>query len=323
MILLAVNHHYVVEEPPRAPRAIFPTTVAELERELGLLSQAFEFVGCGELLAAVRGEAGLPERACAVTFDDGLRCQYEVALPVLDRLGVPAIFFVPGLPLSEGRALAVHKIHALRERMGDHELLARLGRQRLDVERATAMYAYDAPEAAAVKYLLNIGLDSTERDALLDEVFGDEAVFARELYMSRQQLGELGRRGLLGAHSSLHRPLSKLDDAELEADLRSSATVLARGDGEAAPRAISYPYGTSDAVDERVAAAAGLAGFELGFTMEPALNRTLEQPLLLARIDVNDAPGGRHAKLEIVDGELRLLGGVAPRRARYMSETDG
>jgi hypothetical protein len=62
-----------------------------------------------------------------------------------------------------------------------------------------------------------------------------------------------------------------------------------------------------------VADAAGAAGFEVGFTMEPAYNRSLEQPLLLGRIDVNDAPGGSHAHPER----------IAPARTRYFAETAG
>ena len=325
MILLAVNHHYVVEEPPQAPRAIFPTTVAELERELALLRGVFEFVSRDDVLAAVRGDSPLPERACAITFDDGLRCQFEVALPVLDRLGVPGIFFACGMPADTGRAASVHKIHALRERLGDPELLEWLGDADVDPARASAMYSYDEPVAACVKYALNVVLPWEQRDALVDEIFtatlGSEQEFVDRLYMDDEQLRELAVRHALGAHGYSHRPLARLDDVELAEELAWSESFLGDDVGVARTVALSYPYGTPDAVDTRAARAAAAHGFEFAFTMEPALNRSLDQPLLLARIDVNDAPGGRHAKLEIVEGDLRLLGGVNPARTRYMSES--
>src|SRR5947208_14231151 len=87
MILLGVGYHYVAAEPPAAPRAIFPVTVDGLAAQLELVGRSFEFVSRDELLAAVDGDASLPERACVVTFDDGLRCQLDLALPVLERLG--------------------------------------------------------------------------------------------------------------------------------------------------------------------------------------------------------------------------------------------
>src|SRR5205814_1209504 len=127
VILLAVGYHYVAAEPPRDPRAIFPVTAAGLAVQLELIGRSFEFVSRDELLAAVGGEAVLPERACVVTFDDGLRCQLDLGLPVLERLGVPASFFVAGKPLAERSALYVHKVHALRERVPDEELLRLAG----------------------------------------------------------------------------------------------------------------------------------------------------------------------------------------------------
>ncbi|MFP4229280.1 MAG: polysaccharide deacetylase family protein, partial [Salinivenus sp.] len=47
------------------------------------------------LQAVLAGDAALPERAVAVTFDDGLLNNWTVALPILKRLEVPAFFFLP------------------------------------------------------------------------------------------------------------------------------------------------------------------------------------------------------------------------------------
>lgn len=38
---------------------------------------------------------GLPERSALITFDDGQRSLREVALPVLERFGYPAVLFMP------------------------------------------------------------------------------------------------------------------------------------------------------------------------------------------------------------------------------------
>src|SRR5438128_5661752 len=187
LMLLAVTYHYVAEEPPGAPRAIFPVTTALLARQIEELGCSFDFVSRDDLLRALDGEAGLPERAALVTFDDGLRCQVELALPVLDRLGVPGLFFVPGLPLAEGRVLDVHKVHRLREAMADEEILAALG---TDAPAAPAgRHVYDDPLAAAVKELL-AGRSPEELDDLLARV---GATVGLDLYMSREQVAELER----------------------------------------------------------------------------------------------------------------------------------
>ena len=332
MILLAVNYHYVAAEAPTAPRAIFPVTTDAFAAQLELLAGAFTFVSRDEVLAAVDGAALLPERACLITFDDGLRDQAELALPVLERLGVPAVFFVPGLPLEEGCVLYVHKVHALRERLDElefeallHEALAARAIEPppLDDEQARTHYRYDTLEAARVKYLLNMALPAEARESAIDElfarIFSDERAFCDRLYMDAAQVVALERQGALGSHGYSHRPLALLPPGDAAADLARGAEVLERIAG-LRPRAMSYPHGTRSTVDAAVARVAADAGFRLGLTMERALNRSLEQPLLLARVDANDAPGGKRPRLRLDGGELQALDGVAPARSAYLAE---
>jgi peptidoglycan/xylan/chitin deacetylase (PgdA/CDA1 family) len=307
--LLAVGYHYVAAEPPAEPRAIFPVSVDALRAQLELLGRSWEFVSRDELLAAVAGDATLPERACAVTFDDGLRCQAELAAPVLAELAVPAIFFVPGKPVAEGRVLHVHKVHALRERLDDAELLELVDAD-VPEEAAREHYRYDTPEAARVKYLLNMALPAEERDrvvgAAFAEAFPDEAAFAAELYMSRAQIRALASS--LGAHSYAHEPLALLAPEELDRDLERVTSTLEDVTGER-PQAFSYPHGTASTVDVDTARRLSAAGYRVAFTMERALNRSLDEPLLLGRLDANDAPGGK-----------RPLDEIPPARSRYFEE---
>jgi peptidoglycan/xylan/chitin deacetylase (PgdA/CDA1 family) len=267
-MLLAVTYHYVAEEEPSEPRAIFPLTTAQLAGQLEQLGRVFEFVSNDDLVRAVEREATLPERACLVTFDDGLRCQVELALPVLDRLGVPGLFFVSGMPLEEGRVLDVHKIHRLRETVPDEEILAILGAE--GPEPPPGRYVYDQPLAAGVKELL-AGRNSEELDGLLAQV---GATVGLDLYMTAEQVAELARHGMLGAHGYSH---------DARDDFARGAEVLERRTGSW-PRTMSYPYGKP---------VPGALGFAAAFTTERKLNTDLAEPLLLGRLDTNDVPDGR------------------------------
>ena len=316
-MLLAVSYHYVVERPPDQPRAIFPVTTASLAAQIELLGADFTFVSRDQLLGAVAGRRELPERACLLTFDDGLRCQVELALPVLERLGAPAVFFVPGAPLAERRVLAVHKLHALRERLPEDEFEVRLDAAlaaagaeppAVAVEHARRHYRYDTPSAARVKYLLNMALPRRVRDEVVESLFAAEfaeQVFAEQLYADRNQIAELERdHRAIGSHSYAHEPLTALSDDELPRDLRRAREFLAEVTGSP-PLALSYPYGTASTVDRRVAAAARGAGFVAGFTMERRMNETLDEPLLLARLDTNDAPGGATPEPQLLEPTTR------------------
>jgi peptidoglycan/xylan/chitin deacetylase (PgdA/CDA1 family) len=55
----------------------------------------------GELFDTVRAGGRLPDRALALTFDDGWHDSFERALPVLREFSLPATFFVTG-PRPDG-----------------------------------------------------------------------------------------------------------------------------------------------------------------------------------------------------------------------------
>jgi peptidoglycan/xylan/chitin deacetylase (PgdA/CDA1 family) len=82
---------------------------AELERQLRYVRRQFRVVPLAQLVDGLHARADL-DRMVALTFDDGLRNNVEVAYPMLRRLGLPATFFIcPGL-IEEGRWLWTHEM---------------------------------------------------------------------------------------------------------------------------------------------------------------------------------------------------------------------
>src|SRR5918999_4818105 len=70
---------------------------AMLERQLRWLKGRFDIVPLSTLAAAA-ADKGAVGRMAALTFDDGLRSNLAVVYPILQKLGIPATFFVcPGL----------------------------------------------------------------------------------------------------------------------------------------------------------------------------------------------------------------------------------
>lgn len=70
---------------------VTPTT---FRRHLEWLAPHMKFVRLQEWAMAVRAGRDVPQRACAITFDDGWRDNYEYGFPVLKEKGVPATVFV-------------------------------------------------------------------------------------------------------------------------------------------------------------------------------------------------------------------------------------
>lgn len=77
-------------------------SASTLERHLAYFREHFEVVTMAEYFAGRRA----PDRlTLAITFDDGYANNLERVLPVLDRVGVPAIFFVTGCTATDGEIL--------------------------------------------------------------------------------------------------------------------------------------------------------------------------------------------------------------------------
>ncbi|MFN7827856.1 MAG: polysaccharide deacetylase family protein [Acidobacteriota bacterium] len=306
-MLIAINYHYIRPRYDAPFPGIHGITPEEFEGQLLLLSRYGRFVGMDEILAALDGRRQLPARAFVVTFDDGLREQYEQAWPRLCRLGIPAIFFANTRPIAEERLLDVHKIQLVRAWNAPGMLLEGMVRRgllspaRLSSIREVALthYNYDAPEVACLKYALNFVLTPADRAELIDGCFderfeGAEGSLSRQLYLGPAELRRLSEAGCLGSHGDDHRPLGLLDPAEARRDLARSLERLTSWTGRR-PVALSYPFGSHEACAPHVAVSAAELGIRFGFTVERAGNDNLEQPLHLARFDCNDLPGGKAA----------------------------
>lgn len=312
-MLIAVNYHYVrpvFDAPHPGIHGITPT---QFESQLMLLTSAGSFVSAAQIRAALRGDRALPDRALVVTFDDGLREQFEHAWPVLERLGIPAVFFANTQPIADATVSSVHKIHLLRANLPVAEFGSQLAeaaaRQsiQLDFEAVTAAavehYKYDEPEAARVKYVLNFALTESQRQSLMDRMFdvvfpAAEAEISRRLYMDRVQLRTLAQRGMIGTHGHSHLPLGMLSEPDADEQIRQSVDLLTDWT-DRRPFALSYPYGSREASSPSVAQAATRRGIEFAFTMERAGNHDLRSPLHLARFDNNDLPGGKASRWSI------------------------
>ena len=75
--------------------------VAHFEREMLLVSEHFRVLPLSEAVSRLR-TGTLPARAACVTFDDGYADNLQRALPVLERLGLHATFFVASGYLDGG-----------------------------------------------------------------------------------------------------------------------------------------------------------------------------------------------------------------------------
>ena len=88
----------------------------QTRRHLETLGRWFDFIHLNELPTRLNRCSGKP--FCLLTFDDGKRSNATVVAPELERLGVPAVFFVVTSYLSGQTPLWFDRYWALRARLG-------------------------------------------------------------------------------------------------------------------------------------------------------------------------------------------------------------
>jgi len=283
MQLLIVNHHYIRNQKYKS--GIYPKTLKELEYNIELLHKnGYKFVSQNEILKLRDGKYIL------FTFDDGLKEQMN-AFDFLLKKGIPAVFYVSTYPLKEKKVLNVHKLHYIRSKIDDNELLDFIFNFVKDIhfpENLNELYRYDNLEAKKVKYIFNFILKEDKKNSIIDKLFlelVDEAEFSKKLYMDDEDIIKLYKYDCLGTHTHRHLPLATLKEKEILYEINESLQYFKKLG--LSIYSISYPYGGKKAVNDNVVNISKNF-FKFGLTMNRGINNEDENLLKLKRIDVND-----------------------------------
>jgi len=303
-MLIVSNYHYIRTDFNSPYPSIFGVTPVQFKNQLMQLGKMGAFVHPKELVSNPEFYINSKEPFVLITFDDGLKEQFELAKPILEDLGIGALFFVNTANILDRDVSLVHQIHLLRSVLPSKELLGVLQENEsivltpIEIKKAQQHYNYDNPEAAELKYLLNFKMTYKEQEQwitpLFQQYFDSEAVNT-SLYMNDAILSSLSQKGQLGSHAHRHVPLGLLSQTDLNNELQQSKQLL-EDLVQQEIITISYPYGNPEACTKEVAEAAATAGYELGFTMTRKGNNQTTERLLLNRFDCNDLPGGKNEK---------------------------
>jgi peptidoglycan/xylan/chitin deacetylase (PgdA/CDA1 family) len=203
-----------------------------------------------------------------ITFDDGYYNNVR-ALDVLQRLHVPATFFISTQHVQEQKSFWWDAMHREASKRGVRTGVIRRRIQELKRLRAE------------------------EIESRIIEWFGPRAlvpVSACDRPMSEAELKDFARSPyvFLGNHTGNHAILVNYDAEGAGHQIEAAQRFLAGITGTA-PRSIAYPNGN---YDPGVVAVARSVGLEFGVTVRPGLNHAATpRPMELRRVTVWRAPG--------------------------------
>jgi peptidoglycan/xylan/chitin deacetylase (PgdA/CDA1 family) len=282
------------------------------ERQLRRLARMGTVVPLAPALRSLATGQPLPPRAIALTFDDGYRDNLEVGVPVLERLGLPATFFlVPGIlsgtvrPWWETVAWAV--AHTGKAAIGwDGETLPVGGRAGPRTLGRLADQLKRLDQAARRRAVAEL-LERLEPDGEPD---------LRGLFLDWDGARELLRRGFaVGAHTMDHAILAReTPKAQLE-DLVESRRRL-QAELDAPVDLLAYPNGGPADYDAATVDAARRAGYSHALTARSGWNSAATPVFEVRRVVLEPHRGFADQGTRRISAKAAAAGRSAAARTR-------
>lgn len=277
--------------------------VSGLERQLRMLRRVANVVPLEAGLDALYAGEPLPPRAVALCWDDGYRDNLELAVPILERLELPATFFLVPELLSAttrawweiaGWAFACSTRDQVEWRGVTFQTRGSEGRRAYGRASDMLRQMSQAERAEALPDLVDrLAPSGTPED--------------RSLFLDWSGAKELVRRGFsIGSHSMRHATLAQESPEDQAEDLRCSREILER-ELDLEIRTVAYPFGQRDAVSGDTQQAAKNAGYAYALTTESGWNTCSVSATHGRRIMLDPDRGFVATALSRVKGRMNRL----------------
>lgn len=235
--------HRVLAEPD----PLFPgePCAERFARLMGAVARTFNVLSLGQAHTLWQRQQ-LPRRALVVTFDDGYADNASVALPILQRHGLVATFFIATGFLDGGRMWNDTVIECIRRSTAEAIDLSSFG---LGLGPGLGHFALGSPAArrqaidAVLPRIKYLDLAAREQAITRLQALCGQPQLPDDLMMSSGQVVQLHRAGMeIGAHTVMHPILTELPDAEAAHEMAAGRARLQQLTG-APVDVFAYPNG--------------------------------------------------------------------------------
>ena len=224
------------------PRFSVPLPI--FERQMSFLAARRNVLSMSELVDRVQRRTRIPTGSVVITFDDGYLDTLQVAAPVLDRLGLPALVYLPTGQIARAQSQFIDVLYGAFTLRTRHSLqVPQAGVSAVLRDRDFVQRTYLTMGDRLSRMSL---AERTEVLAVVVEQLRPSRVLPR-LTMSWDDVLELRARHPrfdIGVHTRDHVDLTTCDDALLRDELSSCITDLRAATGHTAEH-FAYPYGRS------------------------------------------------------------------------------
>lgn len=268
--LVVCNYHriYDATKSSQFDDGVYAHSIIEFERHLKWLMKNTKLLSEDELINIV-SNGKLVSRICSlITFDDGYIDNYTLAYPILRRLGIPAIYFIPS-----GQIIS--------RQLGWWDLIAYLIR---NTKKTSIFYNNEIvnlqnDDESIHLFQKIMKTKPYEETSDLLQKLSEACDFplpnietqSKEL-MTWNQIREVSQNGIdIGSHTHSHRVLSTISSDEQSYELRSSKLIIEKEIGKKV-RTIAYPVGGYKHFSPETMRIAAECGYEAAFSFNTGIN---------------------------------------------------
>jgi peptidoglycan/xylan/chitin deacetylase (PgdA/CDA1 family) len=223
-------------------------SVAEFTSDVEFFARNFTPVTLSDIVEALDGSRSLPNSCVHVTFDDGFREMYDIVAPILQRVGLPATFFLNTAFLDSGGLAHYNVLSVLLDRIESSPSVAKTVAGSLP-----RMLPPRRPGMTLKEQILSIGY--TKRSlvsdlAMLAEVDLDRYISDIRPILSSQEVRGLMKQGFtVGAHGHNHLLYSDLALSEQMDQTLVDMNFLQTQFG-VTPKAFAFPHNDTGVCSE-------------------------------------------------------------------------
>jgi peptidoglycan/xylan/chitin deacetylase (PgdA/CDA1 family) len=260
----------------------------QFETQIAYLCRNFEILSLDVIAQYIHQQRTLPQKAVAITFDDGYSDNYHNAFPILKKYSIPATIFLLVGHIEKDNLFWWDKIsYAIHYAQVTQLSIKGLGSYSLrsNAEKAKATISI-------VGHLRQIS--EAEKNRIVDSIMALCQTeipdgLAKRLILSWDQVKEMSDAGIsFGAHTMNHPILTRLSVEQAREQICDSKRIIEEKLGRNIT-SFSYPNGKTGDYNETVVKMVERAGFECAVTVIPRLVSPTVSPYQIGRMgDLND-----------------------------------
>ncbi len=267
-----------------------------LEESLRILSDFYHFVSLDDALDMLSGRKPMLPYCTVLTFDDGYRNNVRYAFPILEKLGIPATFYITSGHVEERKPLWYDRIDYALQQLNSEEISMDTGERILTIStrcrdglRKSFKTFRDLAKETAGDDLGMIRNMETLASRLeeqagkrLADILDDDDWTAFATWDDLLHLPELFT---LGCHTVDHVQLGRTDAETVRDQLIRSKELIEAKIGRQCQH-LCYPNGNYTLETARIARE---CGFRSAVTVQEGVNRPGDDSMTLSRFPFPDS----------------------------------